>query len=217
MRILKNSLLVASFGLAALAATPVSAAVTLTSQPGSAPYAGPPPTFDFETPTPEYTGGAVRNTSPSGLSAQPFGSTGNYATSGPSDGTGILSLAAFGDIDWISFIWGSIDTYNTLDVLDAGGGILASFTGTTVIAAANGNQSDPETNRLVKLTFTDADRSNVASLRFRSTSNAFEFDNVAVSAAVPEPGTWLLMMMGMAAVGFTMRRQKKQTLRVRYA
>lgn len=215
MRKFKNTLLLASFGFVALAATPLSATVTLTSDPGQDPYAGPPPTFDFESPTPEYTGGEVRNTSPSGLSAQPFGSTGNYATSGPSDGTGILSLAAFGDIDWISFIWGSIDAYNTLDVLDADGNAFISFSGTTVIAAANGNQSDPATNRLVKLTFTGLDRSKVAGLRFRSTSNAFEFDNVAVSA-VPEPGTWLLMIMGMAAVGFTMRRQKKQTLRVSF-
>ena len=194
-----------------------SAAVTLTSEPGSDPYVGPAPTFDFENPTPEYVGGAVRDTSPSGLSAQPFGSTGKYATSGPGDGIGTLSLAAFGDIDWISFIWGSIDTFNTLEVLNAGGGIIASFTGTSVIAAANGNQSNPATNRLVKLTFTDADRTSVDSLRFRSTSNAFEFDKVAVAAAVPEPTTWMLMLMGIAGIGFTMRRKRDTTLRVRFA
>ena len=194
-----------------------SAAVTLTSEPGSETYVGPVPTFDFENPTPEYVGGAIRSTSPSGLSAQPFGATGNYATSGPSDGTGTLKLTAFGDINWISFIWGSIDTFNTLEVLNAGGGVIASFTGTTVIAAANGNQSAPETNRLVKLTFTDADRSNVDSLRFRSTSNAFEFDKVAISAAVPEPTTWMLMLMGMAGIGFSMRRKRDTTLRVRFA
>ncbi len=197
--------------------TAASAAVTLTSEPGSEPYAGPAPTFDFETETPEYTGGAVRDTSPSGVSAQPFGSTGNYATSGTTDGIGTLSLSAFGDIDWISFIWGSIDTYNTLEVLNAGGGVIASFTGTSVIAAANGDQSNPATNRLVKLTFTDADRSSVNSLRFGSTSNAFEFDNVSVAAAVPEPTTWMLMLLGMAGIGFSMRRTRDTTLRVRFA
>ena len=35
-------------------------------------------------------------------------------------------------------------------------------------------------------------------------------------AAVPEPATWMLMLMGMAGVGFAMRRKEKQTLRVRY-
>ena len=34
--------------------------------------------------------------------------------------------------------------------------------------------------------------------------------------AVPEPSTWMLMLLGMAGVGFTMRRKDKQTLRVRY-
>ena len=35
-------------------------------------------------------------------------------------------------------------------------------------------------------------------------------------AAVPEPATWMLMLMGMAGIGFSMRRKEKQTLRVRY-
>ena len=39
----------------------------------------------------------------------------------------------------------------------------------------------------------------------------------ASMAAVPEPTTWMLMLMGMAGVGFSMRRKEKQTLRVRYA
>lgn len=36
-------------------------------------------------------------------------------------------------------------------------------------------------------------------------------------AAVPEPATWLMMIMGFAAVGFSMRRRKQQDVRVRYA
>lgn len=38
-----------------------------------------------------------------------------------------------------------------------------------------------------------------------------------VAAAVPEPSTWMLMLLGMAGVGFAMRRKTNQTLRVRYA
>lgn len=193
-----------------------SAAVVLTSQPGTPVYSGPTPTYDFETPTPAYTGGAVRNTSPAGVSAKPFGSTGNYATSGPTDGIGVLSLSSFGDIDWISFIWGSIDAYNTLDVLDAGGGLLASFTGATVIAAANGDQSDPATNRLVKLTFSGAERTSVDRLVFRSTQNAFEFDNVAVGA-VPEPATWMMLLLGFGLIGGAMRSRKPQKANVQFA
>lgn len=214
---LRFRVLQAAFGALALVSIPASAAVTLTSTPGAGSYSGPTPTYDFETPAP-FTGGLVTNASTSGIRARPLGSTGNYATVGPSDGTpGILNLATFGDIDWISFIWGSIDTYNTLDVLDATGATIASFGGANVIAMANGNRTDPATNRIVKLTFTGADRSNVSGLRFRSTGNAFEFDNVAIAAAVPEPATWMMMLLGMAGVGFSMRRKSKPAMRVRFA
>ena len=36
-------------------------------------------------------------------------------------------------------------------------------------------------------------------------------------APVPEPATWMLMLIGMAGVGYSMRRKGKQTLRVRFA
>ncbi len=35
-------------------------------------------------------------------------------------------------------------------------------------------------------------------------------------AAVPEPAAWMLMLLGMAGVGFSMRRKDKPALRVRY-
>ena len=35
--------------------------------------------------------------------------------------------------------------------------------------------------------------------------------------AVPEPATWMMMLLGMAGVGFSMRRKEKHTVRVRYA
>ena len=192
------------------------AAVTLTSEPGTETYVGPTPTFDFEVPTPEFTGGTIKNEN-DGTGARPYGATGKYASVGPGAGTpGFLDLSAFGDIDFISFIWGSIDPFNTLDVLGAGDVVLGSFTGTSVVAAANGDQSSPATNRLVKLTFTDADRSNITRLRFTSSGNAFETDKFAIGA-VPEPTTWMLMLLGMAGIGFSMRRKEKQTLRVRFA
>lgn len=216
MRKLKSGLLLAALGAMALTATPAWAAITLTSVPGSNPYAGPAPTYNFDFATPEFTGGSIL-TGFSGIGAQPYGSTGGYAAVGPGAGSpGILNLSSFADINWISFIWGSIDDYNTLEVLNAAGTVLASWTGSAVVAPANGNQSDPEKNRLVTITFTGTDRTAVDRLRFSSTQNAFEFDNVSV-AAVPEPAAWMLMLMGMAAVGFSMRRKEKHTVRVRFA
>lgn len=40
---------------------------------------------------------------------------------------------------------------------------------------------------------------------------------VAAVGAVPEPSAWVMMLIGMAAVGFTMRRRNKTGLRVRFA
>ena len=38
----------------------------------------------------------------------------------------------------------------------------------------------------------------------------------AQAAVVPEPAAWMLMLLGMAGVGFSMRRKNKPALRVRY-
>lgn len=190
---------------------PVSAhaGVVLSSAPG--PWINPGFTattlFDFETPAP-FTGGLVTNSSVGGVRAQPWSSTGNYATVSPSDGTpGVLDLSAFGSIAKISLLWGSIDNYNDLDVLDASNNLIATFNGTAAIAAANGDQTNPQTNRLVTLTLTGADMDNVAKLRFRSSGNAFEFDNVAIMA-VPEPASWALMIGGFALAGGALRQRR---------
>ena len=45
----------------------------------------------------------------------------------------------------------------------------------------------------------------------------FQFATDGQMGAVPEPTTWMLMLMGMAGIGFSMRRKEKQTSRVRYA
>ncbi|MEG4126801.1 cistern family PEP-CTERM protein [Microcoleus sp. Pol14D5] len=38
-----------------------------------------------------------------------------------------------------------------------------------------------------------------------------------VTTAVPEPGTWLMMILGLGAIGFAMRQQARITTRVRFA
>lgn len=195
-----------------------NAAIVLTAVPGTDPYSGPAPTYTFETPAP-VSGGAIRSGDVSGIAAQPFGSTGNYFTVGPADGTpGFLDLSNFANIAQISFIWGSVDIYNTLDVVDRAGGILATFTGEDASVNPNGNQELPITNPLAFLTISGADQTNIGGLRFSSTQNAFETDNFAITAAVPEPGTWALMLLGFGAIGASLRsRRTRDTMRVRYA
>lgn len=50
-----------------------------------------------------------------------------------------------------------------------------------------------------------------------SGDNDVGLDAVTVTAAVPEPATWALMILGMGAVGFAMRRRSKIKTIVRFA
>lgn len=67
-------------------------------------------------------------------------------------------------------------------------------------------------------------------LSFTSDSLSFNFEGLSIQAtdrisanvafvtnAVPEPATWAIMLVGFGAVGFAMRRRKKDNVRVRYA
>ena len=46
--------------------------------------------------------------------------------------------------------------------------------------------------------------------------NDFGLDDISVTAAVPEPATWMMMMLGIGLIGFSLRR-KKPTIRVQFA
>ena len=44
-----------------------------------------------------------------------------------------------------------------------------------------------------------------------------QIDPLSVSAAVPEPATWGLMLAGFGMIGFSLRSRKRQAVRVTYA
>ncbi|WP_380872793.1 hypothetical protein ACFB49_37030 [Sphingomonas sp. DBB INV C78] len=207
---LKKALLVLA---ACSAIAPAHAAITVTSVDGSDPYAGPTPTFDFDSATPEWDG-SIFTDSVGSHRAQPFGSTGGYASVGidPDGGVnpGTLDLSGFTSISQISFLWGSIDTYNTVEFQDAAGNVLASFTGgLDGIAPADGGQTNPASNRLVTFDISGVDSGLLAKLVFTSGQNAFEFDNVAItSAPVPEPATWAMMIAGFGMIGAASRTRR---------
>jgi hypothetical protein len=60
----------------------------------------------------------------------------------------------------------------------------------------------------------------VLSLNFINTSwdrNSKASISLDTAPAVPEPGTWAMMLLGFGAMGAAMRSRRKQTVRVRYA
>lgn len=196
--------------VATMAATPSMAAITLTAAPGATVYTGPTPTYDFESAAP-LTGGTVTTGQVANPTrTTPLGSTGNYAVFGPAYGTGLLSLTSFPNIGSVSFIWGSLDAGNLVDFLDAAGNILASFNGSNVYSqsylfSAPGAASNP----LVTFNLTGSSGAALDAIRFSSSTNSFEIDNVAVQIApVPEPATWAMMVLGFLGIGFGMRRRK---------
>ncbi len=117
--------------------------------------------------------------------------TGADTTTYASSGTGSVALTfATGTQNYLGLLWGSVDTYNTLTFFN-GTTNVGSITGSTVRAIADG--ANPTGTLYVNIVSTLSFTRVVAS----STSNSFEFDNVAF-ATVPEPSS--LAMCGVAGL-----------------
>ena len=125
--------------------------------------------------------------------------------------TATLTLAA-GGLREISFYIGSIDTYNTLAFHYADGtSELPVMTGQWVanhtITQSNGNQQSGNTNGRLTLTFDKA----IDRVVLGSSQNAFEISEVAgISAGVPEPASWALMILGFGGAGAALRAQRRR-------
>lgn len=148
-----------------------------------------------------------------GKSANPFGAPdSNIYLYVLANGSATVSSVASAFRD-ISVYLGSIDAGNKVEVLGLGGSVLKSFTGSDLIApaSATGNQTAANTNRLV--TFSAGNNEQLTGLRFTSNVNSLELDNVRFSAAVPEPATWAMMILGFGVVGYSLRRRPTMRLR----
>lgn len=103
--------------------------------------------------------------------------------------------------DFFGLLWGSIDTYNTLTFFDKGVAV-ETLTGSDITANPDGFEG-----------FGGSSFVGVSGLTFdtvvaSSTSPAFEFDFVS-SSAVPEPAAWMMMFVGLGALGFMMRGSRR--------
>ena len=210
----------AAFGILA-AASAANAAITIaameegnlfgTNSPPSTPLLfGQVMLDDFDainSPLTTYTGNVLQGPQTGTTSASPpydgdvAGDTTKYA-SVQANQTGIYS-ANVGYFTAFSFYLGSPDDYNTLKFNFLGGGS-QTFTGPEIWGGPSFG-GDRTKGYRVYYNFNGA---KVSSIEFGTGStNAFEFDGLA-GTAVPEPGTWALMILGFGGAGAMIRRRK---------
>ncbi|MBG1263307.1 PEP-CTERM sorting domain-containing protein [Nostoc commune] len=164
------------------------------------------------------TNGIVKG-SVDGQYATPFGDTSNYLTVAPkgaqangqniAGNTGDETITFAKSIDYFGLYWGSIDTYNFVDVY-SGGKLLKTFSGADVPGApANGTQSGSVNNVYVNLLADKGESFDKVVLR--STGLAFETDNHSYRlASVPEPTATLgLLAFGVMSAGSFVKRKSK--------
>lgn len=114
-----------------------------------------------------------------------------------------------------NLLTGDFASYFTRDIADANGP-LAGYQGSQQLRFGFLNGSFPT---IGDLNF-DAGVNNTYRFDLTSGGNTLTtFAKVGEGAigAVPEPSTWALMLLGFAAVGFTMRRSKETSVRVKFA
>lgn len=113
-------------------------------------------------------------------------------------GHGTASLALGAGTTAVSFLWGTPDSSNSVKINTNAGS--QTFSGGSL-------KLDPYSTynsaRYVTFAVTGGATS-IRSIEFINTSGAFEISNVT---AVPEPGTYAMLLSGLAAVGFVARRR----------
>lgn len=144
------------------------------------------------------SGGSIQSGS-SGQFTQPLGGVGSYYAVAPGVAPGTITFTS--GLSSLSFLWGSPDSFNSLDVgmTDASSFSITPF-------AAGGNNSN---SRWLTLTATGGQA--IHSLTFNSGNYAFEVDSLRyTAAAVPEPQTYALMLAGLGAIGWLSRRRRPE-------
>ena len=164
-------------------------------------------TIDFDSPTPagvSFSGQyIVADTFLPSYYAPPSPQSGNFYATYNKDNPYAPSASTIslgGTYESLSFTWGSVDSYNTLELL-RNGLVVQSVGGSKVMDPADGNQGPSGT-----MTYTT---SGVAfdSIRFLTGTNSFEVDNINVSSRVPDGGT-TAVLLGLTMVGLAAVRSK---------
>ncbi|MBE9034862.1 Npun_F0296 family exosortase-dependent surface protein [aff. Roholtiella sp. LEGE 12411] len=166
------------------------------------------------------TNGIVQG-SVGGQYATPFGNTSKFLTISPKNdkvsgndfagNSGDVTISFAQSLDYFGFYWGSIDTYNFVDVYSKGN-LLRTFSGADVPGApANGEQSGSTNNVYVNLLADTSKGETFDKVVLRSTGRAFETDNHSYRlASVPESSSTLgLLAFGILSAGSFVKRKSK--------
>ena len=142
------------------------------------------------------SGGAVYDTTHPGFAAMPQpGTIGNFLAAGPSN-NGNATLSFINPLSYLSFLWGSPDSYNALTITTN----IGSYNYTAGSAGVNPINGDQNYAQYVQ--FAASAGEYITGATFASgSSNAFEVANFTVTA-VPEPTTWAMMLLGFLGLGF---------------
>jgi hypothetical protein len=135
---------------------------------------------------------------------------GTFLAAGPTAGQP-ATLSFTQPLGYLSFLWGSPDTYNVLTLTTN----VKSYTFDAVglnFAVTNGNQSVSQ-----YVQFAASAGESISSVSFNNSParDAFEVANFSV-AAVPEPATWAMMLVGFGMTGAAMRTRRR-AVKVAYA
>jgi hypothetical protein len=159
------------------------------------------------TPVATITGGALNP----GGSTNPDSGISNTIANYLAVSNGNSETISFGtNQKYFGMLWGSVDTTNTVSFFE-GATLVASYTGAQLETNSAALGAFPAVGSFVGFA-SDSPTSFFNSIVLSETATFFETDNFAASA-VPEPGTWAMMILGFFGVGFmAYRRMAKPAL-----